>query len=313
MSIAGKLAMSFLWAMKKTKIASDTKILHIKMDSASEELENARHYNLKHPYEFPRDKKALYKEFRIAGYPCILIRSKKARHIRGKVILYLHGGISNTWKEELMVARGYADHTGYDIFYPVYPSVSEVSLLTSIEVLYKVYSKIIQKYGAENTVIVGTSFGGTLGFELIDHNNRVEKPLEMPVLFIANSPGGVPDTDEDWRLMREFSKHDPVIDISAVENIESMQKLIDPDIPKYALCPIHEIFTNAPVTYVYYARETLAGNHRAYELRYKKCGCEDKMHMHIEDGMMHGYSCLPVFKESKLVFEEQINLINHIN
>ena len=70
---------------------------------------------------------------------------------------------------------------------------------------------------------------------------------------------------------------------------------------------------NAPVTYVYYARETLAGNHRAYELRYKKCGCEDKMHMHIEDGMMHGYSCLPVFKESKLVFEEQINLINHIN
>jgi len=54
-----------------------------------------------------------------------------------------------------MVARGYANHTGMDVFYPIYPSVSEVSLLKSIEVLYEVYCKIIKKYGAKNTAIVG--------------------------------------------------------------------------------------------------------------------------------------------------------------
>ena len=299
MSIMAGMMMLFLRTIKKTQTASRTQILHIKMNNAKDELAAAHSYNRKHPYVFPKDQKAFYKELVIAGYPCLIIRSKKVPHKKGKAILYLHGGISNTWQAELMVARGYANHTGMDVFYPIYPSASEVSLLKSIEVLYEVYCKIIKKYGAGNTAIVGTSFGGTLGFELIDHNNRVASSVSMPVIFIANSPGGVPDTKEDWALMREFAKHDPVIDISAVEQIEEMQKLLDEKIPKYALCPIHEDFHNAPETYVYYARETLAGNHRAYEQRYEECGSGSKMHMNIHSGMMHGYSCIPVFAESR--------------
>ena len=52
-------------------------------------------------------------------------------------------------------------------------------------------------------------------------------------------------------------------------------------------------------TYMYFAEELCAGNARAYKAAYDRAGVGDRLHIHIQPEMMHGYSCMPVFLESK--------------
>lgn len=311
MSFAGNMAMGLL------RFTSG--FWNIEIADPEQYLVEAQRENAKHPFHRLKDHHALYKYYKAGGCPVILIRSKKAAHRKGKAILYLHGGITNNWEAELIVARGYANHTGMDVWYPVYPSVTEAAASDIVETVFKVYKKIIGKYGADNTALIGTSFGGTFGFGLICRINMENLNIKndadripMPVLYIANSPGGVPQTDEDWAQMQRMSAFDPLINMSAVKNIISMQELIKEDIPMYANSPAYGNFANVPETYVYYATETLAGNHQAYERGYKDYGVDGKMHMHIQPGMMHGYSCLPVFKESRDAYNGQIGLLKRI-
>lgn len=132
----------------------------------------------------------------------------------------------------------------------------------------------------------------------------------MPALVIANSPGGVPDTPGDWAEMERLSAFDPLIGVSAVKNIIPLQLLLSDNTPLWAYCPVHENFSHAPDTWVYYAEETLAGNHLAYERRYAECGVAERLHLSIQPGMMHAYACLPVFKESKHAYAEQLAFLN---
>lgn len=276
------------------------------------EREKARIYNEKHSYVRPKNGKALYKELTIAGYPCLIIRTRKKPIVKEKAIMYLHGGMRNSWKEELGVAKRYADCTGMDVWYPIYPSVTEVPITQSIDVIYAMYRKMVRKYGAEKIALMGCSFGGQFAFEVINWNNRSVNPVGMPALLIALSPWGVPNSEEDWNLMREYSKKDPILDVKAMELIKDVCASFGEDIPGHALHPIEEDFHNAPPTYVYYAEETCAGNSAAYVRAYERDGAGNQMHMHIEPGMMHGYACMPVFPESKRSYREQLKLLHEM-
>ena len=101
-----------------------------------------------------------------------------------------------------------------------------------------------------------------------------------------------------------------MIPIESMKMILDVAELLDEEIPKDTLCPIYEDFHDAPETYVYYATETCAGNAEIYMRAYERDGVADHMHMHIEQGMMHGYSTSPVFPESKAAYEEQLRLLN---
>ena len=78
MSISAKAAMKALWLIHKTGLMDMT------IQSPEEELEKARLWNAKHTFKMPKDHKAYYKELQIAGYPVLLIRSRKKRHVKGK-------------------------------------------------------------------------------------------------------------------------------------------------------------------------------------------------------------------------------------
>ena len=41
-------------------------------------------------------------------------------------------------------------------------------------------------------------------------------------------------------------------------------------------------------------------------------GAGDKLHIHIQPKMMHGYSCVPVFPESKRCFNEAVRMLNEV-
>lgn len=281
-----------------------------KVYDIDEEIKKAKEYNKKHRYCMPHDRKAYYKEVTIADYPCLIIRTKKKPVIQDKAILFLHGGIKNDWKPELSIARGYANRTGIDVWYSIYPPITEVPVTKTIEVIYQMYRQMTKKYNAEKIAIVGGSFGGFFALELINWINRNGKEVEMPGLLIANSPAGLPDTEEDWKLMRDYARKDPILNMSAMEMVEGIVKYYDEKFPGYAVYPMQEDFYNAPRTYIYYAEETCAGVSAAYVRAYERDGSANQMHMHIEPDMMHCYACCPVFAESKRDYYEQIHLLN---
>jgi len=275
------------------------------------ELEKSRKINEKNKYVFPSDRKSLYKELTISGCPCLVIRSKKTASKKNKGLLFIYGGTTLQWKSEISIARCYADRTGMDVWYPIYPPISAVNITVTLSVLYDTYHAMTMQYGADNIAVVGDSMGGLFAAGMINHINRNGPDVGMPKLFIGNSPAGVPDTAEDWREMEKYASRDPLFTVNAFRGI-GLLAAHSQKTPKDAYCPAYMDFRNAPITYLYFAEELCAGNARAYRAAYAKAGVSDRLHIHIQPEMMHGYSCVPVFPESRESFNEAIRLLNGV-
>lgn len=306
MSVSGKMAYKLLRLMT-------TIVPSMKEDftDVNTELEKAKKINEKNKYIFPSDRKSLYKEISINGYPCLVIRSKKTENKRNKGLLLIYGGNTLQWKSEIAMARLYGDRTGMDVWYPVYPPITEVNITVTISVLYHTYHAMVKKYGAENIAIVGDSMGGMFAAGIINYINKNKLDVGMPKLFIANSPAGVPDTEEDWKEMEKYASKDPLFTVNAFRGI-GLIAAHGQETPKDTYCPVYMDFHNAPDTYMYFAEELCAGNVRAYRAAYDEAGAGDRLHIHIQPEMMHGYSCVPVFPESRKCFDEAIRLLKEV-
>lgn len=305
MSFSGKLAYRALKLM--TTVIPWMKEDFTDVDTA---LEKARKINEKNKYTLPTDKKSLYEELTISGYPCLVIRSKKAELRENEAILLIYGGITRQWKSELGIARRYADLTGMDVWYPIYPPITEVNITATLSVLYDTYRTMAEKYGSSNIAIVGDSMGGMFAAGIINRINRDQSKVGMPRLFIGNSPAGVPDSAEDWKEMEKYAAKDPLFTVNAFRGIGQLAAH-GKNAPKDAYCPACMDFHNAPETYMYFAEELCAGNAKAYQAAYDRAGAGDRLHIHIQPEMMHGYSCIPVFPESRECFDEAIRLLRH--
>ena len=306
MSFSGKVSYRILKLMT-------TIFPSIKADFAdiNTELKKAQKINEKNKYVFPSDRKSLYKELSISGHPCLIIRSKKIKNKKNKGLLFIYGGETLQWKSEIAIARCYSDRTGMDVWYPVYPPITEVNITVTISVLYETYHTMVRKYGSENIAIVGDSMGGLFAAGIINHINKNGLNIGIPKLFIANSPAGVPDTIEDWHEMEKYASKDPFFTVNAFRGMGLIASH-GQETPKDTYCPVYMDFHNAPATYMYFAEELCAGNARAYRAAYAKAGAEDRLHIHIQPEMMHGYSCIPVFPESRRSFNEAIRLLNEV-
>ena len=274
-------------------------------------LADAKAVNERNRYVFPKDRKALYREEWFGGSPCLRIRSRKNACKKNKGLLFLYGGDTLQWKSELGMARAYADRTGMEVWYPIYPPITEVNITVTLAVLYDTYCAMVRRYGAENLAIVGDSMGGLLAAGLLNQINKAGAVVGMPKLLIGNSPAGVPDTSEDWREMARYAARDPLFTLDAFRGI-GLLAAHGQDIPKDTYCPLRMDFRNAPETYFYFAEELCAGNIRAYRAAYERAGAGARLHIHIQPEMMHGYSCVPVFPESRQCYFEAIRLLNAV-
>ena len=306
MSFSGKMAYKILKLMT-------TMIPSMKADftDISKELEKAEKINAKNQYRFPSDKKALYRELKISGYPCLIMRSRKTKPKKKKAILFIYGGITRQWKSELSIARRLGDQTGMDIWYPIYPPITEVNITVTISVLYDTYHAMVKKYGAKNIAVVGDSMGGMFAAAMLSYINKQKLNVGMPKLFIGNSPAGVPDTEEDWKEMEKYASKDPFFTVNAFRGI-GLLAAHGQETAKDTYCPVYMDFHNAPDTYLYFAEELCAGNAGAYRAAYEAAGVGDRLHIHIQPEMMHGYSCVPVFPESKESYFEAVRLLNEV-
>ena len=306
MSLGAKMAVAVMRCIKKTGL--------IKGPSADLEaaLRKARDYNRKHPFKEPTDRKADYQTIQVGQYPCLIIKPENGTR---KAILFLHGGGDHdTWKMEVSFARRYGKQAGMDVYYPIYPPFTEDSPARTAEFIFGVYREMVKEYGADKVAVVGGSYGGFLAMQLltwINRNNAAEEKehVEMPGLLIMNSPFAYPKTEEEWTCAEELEQDDAMITPGAFRWMLGLTLKLSPNTPDWILYPADMDFHNAPETYVFYTVEACSAVADAIRHSYARDGAGEKMHMHVEPGMMHCYASAPVFKESRRDFGKQIALL----
>lgn len=309
MSLGAKMAVAVMRCIKKTGL--------IKGPSADLEaaLKKARDYNRKHPYQEPTDRKADYQTIQVGQYPCLIIKPENGTR---KAILFLHGGGDHdAWKMEVSFARRYGKQAGMDVYYPLYPPFTEASPAQTADFIFAVYREMAKEYGADKVAVVGGSYGGFLAMQLLTRINRnnaeaAQAHVEMPKLLVMNSPFAYPKTEEEWNRAAELERDDAMITPGAFRWMLALTLKLSPDTPDWLLYPADMDFQNAPETYVFYTDEACSAVADAIRHSYARAGAGEKMHMHMEPGMMHCYASAPVFKESKRDFVKQIALLRQI-
>ena len=259
-------------------------------------------------FSCPKNRKVTYWHLKNAPKPCLIMKPKSCRHAE-KVVLYIYGGITNNWNTQKNMAARYAVDSGTEVWYPVYPSFTEAPVTDILSYLLRIYRTMLKRYSADHIAFCGVSMGGFYALQMVNFINHEKLALPMPGLVIAHSAGGFPDDEVDWTYLRQYEKSDPMF---AEADLRMTLRLMPSDCDEFwwALSPAMGDYRNAPPCYLYYGEEMLAGNAVLYQRAFQRSGISDKLHIHIEPNMMHGYSCMPVFPESKRAYWETISLID---
>ena len=127
--------------------------------------------------------------------------------------------------------------------------------------------------------------------------------------FEQKSPFAYPKTEEEWKQAEERERDDAMIAPGAFRSMLRLTRKLWPDTPDQLLYPVDMDFRGAPETYVFYTEEACSAVADAIRSSYERDGAGERLHMHIEPGMMHCYASAPVFKESRRDFGKQIALL----
>lgn len=303
MSASGDLAMGLLRLLKPGKGAYGR--------SAPDKLrEKAHRENERFVFSLPKSRRVDCETVAGTARPCLVLRPKAADRI-DRAVLYLYGGVTNNWNTQRSMAVRCTVDTGAEVWYPVYPAMSEAPVQDVVAYLCGIYQKMLERFSADRIAINGVSMGGFFALELVNWINRMHPDLPMPGLILAHSAGGWPDSEADWEALRKYEKRDPMFSES---DLRITRQLFAPSgtVPAWIMTPALGDFHRAPETYLYYGEEMLAGNAPAYRRAYERDGAGDRIHIEIARNMMHGYSCMPVFPESKRSYRETISLIKKL-
>ena len=298
MSISGNIAMSVLRAVHPGKGS---------LSNYEKSLKKAKRENERFSFRMPKSRRAELRLVENTPKPCLVIRPHNLKY-ENKVLLYLYGGVTNQWNTQRRMAIQFALDAGVETWYPVYPAITEVSVAESVAYITDIYRRMRERFSNDKIAVNGVSMGGYFALQIVNTINREGLDIPMPDLLLAHSAGGIPQSDEDWNELRRFEARDPMFSES---DLRMVDRLIPHDTPisKELLAPALGRFTGAPDTYLYYGEEMLAGNATGYRRAFAASGVSSRLHVAIVPNMMHGYSCLPVFPESKQSYYEAIDRI----
>lgn len=301
MSISGNIAMGLLRLIKPGKGS---------FRGMEEQKERARKENEAFVFSLPKSRKAEYHVMEETEYPCLCIRPHVIR-AENKAVLYIYGGVTNNWNTQKSMAVRYAVDSKTEVWYPVYPSMTERPIPETVEYLYNIYKRMLERYEPKKIAWSGVSMGGYYALEMINWMNRRHPECPMPGVVFAHSAGGFPVDDKDWEELRKYEKSDPMFSEGDIRIVTKI--LADAEhIPGWIMVPGQGDFHNAPETYLYYGEEMLAGNAPAYKRAYERDGSGERIHIEIVKNMMHGYSCMPVFPESKKSYRETLEIVKKL-
>lgn len=276
--------------------------------SKGELIKRAKKINRKRGFVMPNDSRYRYKDEMICGhYHCLKIETQPAKSKKALLFLFGGGYIIEPDTGDLKVASDIGKRSGRDVWFPYYPLCIDNSVKDAFEMVYEVYQEMLLEYAPNNIAILGFSSGGALAIGICLHNNVQTKPLPMPELIIASSPGSVPLSDEEKQKMAMLDEKDLCVPASFMETIREIMEHGE-NIPEYMISGVRGNFSNFPLTHFYYGSDEVLYAEaeyfaNAYDTYQAKCV------IHVGEGMFHCYPMLPYFPEGKAAYKEIIKIL----
>ncbi|MBO6524935.1 MAG: alpha/beta hydrolase [Balneolaceae bacterium] len=221
-----------------------------------------------------------------------------------KVILYLHGGgyskgfQNRHWK---FISK-LVDRTGFEVWAPDYPLSFTSSAEEVFNFLVPVYQKLLEKYDAEQIVLIGDSAGGGMSLALAEL--LVEKKIELPSQILLLSPWL--DITLSNPQIDKFEKLDLIIDRKVLQalgtrytgTLENTHFLVSPIYGQIKRLPAITVFVGSEEIFLPDCRklkvraesEPMVFNYREFK------------------GMVHNWMFLPI-PEADLALDMIINQI----
>ena len=151
-----------------------------------------------------------------------VIRSKKKKS--EQKVMYIHGGglCSEAFPSHWEFCTRLANKTGCEIIFPAYPLVPEGNTLDAHEMLYKVYTEVLEDTDPLKLTFIGDSAGGTLCLSLAMMAR--DAGLDLPRELILISPGFAMEnlSEKEQERLKNIQKHDFMIGQFPVRKIAEL-------------------------------------------------------------------------------------------
>lgn len=232
------------------------------------------------------------RRWRIEGLDCagddLYVMTKDRGPAHARVLLYLHGGgylfgpFGTEWTAIGRIATG--SDSDYAMF--MYPRAPEHDAAETLHAATAAYQALVDRYGAGNVIIVGTSAGGGLAVALMVSLRDAGSPL--PSCSILLSPGVDMTLEEDVSSL----EHDDVL--VSVDHVRSAGRLyagdLGPDHP--IVSPINADLSELPPMHVFVAdSEILRPGVESFADRARAAGTE--VHLVLGEDAQHTWPIAP--------------------
>lgn len=305
-------------SVKYGAVKNIMKLIPVKriLSSSPEKLiKSARKINSKkgRGFQIPKDENFIYEDIKIPlegkDWHCLGIRPRDIR--TEKAVLFIFGGgmITEPDMSDIKPAMKISKETDREVWFVFYPLCTDYNAMASIEMVYRSYKKMLEKYSAEDITVLGYSSGACLSISLCHWINTKGENVPMPEKMILISPGAVSD-DEDWnRRIEELERKDIMVSSSFIERIGPIMRH-GSELPEWVLNPWSRSFSGFPECHFWFGGdEILAASVPNFEDRCREAGIEYTMT--VGEGMCHCYPFLPgpSFPEKEEAFREIVKQI----
>lgn len=271
-------------------------------------LHKIKKANQKRGFRMPTDKKCVCGDRIISGkYHCLTMRTGAEKS--HKAILFLFGGgyLMGPDSMDIALARRIGAKSGSDVWFPFYPLCADTCITETYGMAFECYRRMLDEYLPENISFVGASSGAALAVGILLHNNALGRPLPVPRVVIACSPGSVPVTETEREKARALDEKDGMVSSEFMENVREWMEHGE-QVPLYMLSGVSGDFTGLPEIHFYYGSdEVLYAEADGFAAACEKYSVPYQMT--VGQGMGHCYAMMPFFPEGKAALKEIIQIL----
>lgn len=212
------------------------------------------------------------------------------RGINDRCVIYLHGGA--------FMCRPKADHWNFfdriarktraEVIVPLYPLTPVHNYKDAYDFLEVVYAQVLEKYGAENTILMGDSSGGGLAAGFVEKLNAEGR--EQPKCLILVSP--LMDASLSNPRIEDYAGHDPVIGLLGQRKSCELWAR-GTDIHDWHVSPVNGEVRGLTKTIMFVGtREVLYPDAKLFFDRAEAAGVDATLH--VGKGLNHNYPMYPM-------------------